>query len=374
LTSAKGHHNAAPFEGLDPSAVLDALDAVGFRGDGRVLQLNSYENRVYQVHLEDGSAVVTKFYRPARWSDAQILEEHAFALELAAGDVPVVAPLTLSLSSLTPPAGAALMGQPPTLACFRDEGEAPSASPLDRARRLVVTPRQAGRNPNLEDPGVLRWLGRYIARLHTVGSKQPFKHRRTLNPQTLGHQAKDRIAQLHSLDDEAGRDVWLLVSAQALSLVGEAFVAWENATAGSRGAPPQIRLHGDFHPGNVLWREATDDAPAGPHIVDLDDACMGPAIQDLWMLVSGDRINLRREMGIVLEGYRMFRDFDDREWSLIEPLRTLRMIHHSAWIAERWSDPAFPAAFPWFGTPGYWQQQALQLREQIELMSQHVGD
>jgi Ser/Thr protein kinase RdoA (MazF antagonist) len=207
-----------------------------------------------------------------------------------------------------------------------------------------------------------------------VGSKQRFKHRRTLNPQTLGHQAKDRIAQLQSLDDEAGRDAWLLVSAQALSLVDEAFDAWESATAGSGGAAPQIRLHGDFHPGNVLWREATDEAPAGPHIVDLDDACMGPAVQDLWMLVSGDRINLRREMHIILDGYRMFRDFDEREWSLIEPLRTLRMIHHSAWIAERWSDPAFPAAFPWFGTPGYWQQQALQLREQIELMSQGVGD
>jgi Ser/Thr protein kinase RdoA (MazF antagonist) len=341
---------------------LDALDTLGIRGDGRVLQLNSYENRVYQVHLEEPNApveavVVAKFYRPGRWSDAQILEEHAFALALAAQDIPVVAPL-----ELRPTGQARTSGQPGTLghgAELTSNGHAHRSN--GHAHRIAVTPRKAGRSPNLEKPDTLRWLGRYLARLHTVGEREPFVHRRTLDTATFGHAAQQQIAALSHLDDEAGRDAWLRVCAQALSSVDEAF---------DRLTPVKhLRLHGDLHVGNVLWREeGADGTPAGPHLVDLDDACMGPAVQDLWMLLSGDARALQAELGTLLDGYRLFRDFDERELALIEPLRTLRMIHHSAWIAQRWSDPAFPAAFPWFGTPGYWGQQATQLREQIAIM------
>ncbi len=347
-----------PYATLDPAAVLGALDAIGLRGDGRILQLNSYENRVFQVHLEDGRVVVAKFYRPGRWSDAQILEEHGFALALAAVDVPVVAPLTLTIADAHDHATrtshadgsvvqgtTTLVGAPPTLAHVQVQGA---------EHRVSITPRCAGRGPNLEDTSVLRWLGRYLGRLHAEGAREKFRHRRTLDVQTFGRAPRDRIAA-HDVTDEAARDAWLGVCDRALDAVAQAF---ERA-----GDVQSLRLHGDFHPGNVLWRDE------GPHIVDLDDACQGPAVQDLWMMLPGNVDASTVELEALLEGYTMFRDFDRRELGLIEPLRTLRMIHHSAWIADRWGDPAFPAAFPWFGTPGYWGQQATQLREQIEGMA-----
>ncbi len=331
---------------LTPARVLDALDALGLRPDGRLLQLNSYENRVHQVFLEDGRAVVTKFYRPGRWRDAQILEEHAFALELAAAEVPVVAPLVLQTAAGD---DLQLLGDPPTLACWQAAGE---------LHRFSVSPRCAGREPELERPDTLRRLGGFIGRLHAVGRRRPFEHRHQMDPPRDG---ADALARVQGLDVLTANEAapWIDAAQRALAAISEAF---------DRVGPLRtLRLHGDCHLGNVLWRETGTDS--GAHVVDLDDACMGPAVQDLWMLVSGDAHTMAAQFDRLLDGYAEWCDFDPRERALVEPLRTLRMLRHSAWLAERWLDPAFPAAFPFFGTPAYWSQQTTQLREQLELMA-----
>jgi len=309
-----------PYARLTPDLVLDAVSAAGLRPDGRLLGLNSYENRVYQVWLEDNSAVVAKFYRPERWSDAQIEEEHAFARELAEREVPVVAP---------------------------------SHSLRHADFRVAVYPRRGGRTPDLDNPKALEWIGRFIARIHAVGASRKFVSRPVLNAITFGHEQRAYLLKSDFIPADL-LDAWKAVTEQALSLVDEAF------------KPPykSIRLHGDCHPGNILW---TDD---GPHFVDLDDARMGPAIQDLWMLLSGDRAAMTRQIADVMRGYRDFMALDRRELSLVEPLRTLRLVNYSAWIARRWDDPAFPAAFPWFNTQRYWQDRILELREQIALMTE----
>jgi Ser/Thr protein kinase RdoA (MazF antagonist) len=300
--------------------VLDAVAAADLRPDGRLLGLNSYENRVYQVWLEDNSAVVAKFYRPGRWSDAQIDEEHAFARELAEREVPVVAP---------------------------------SHSLHHGGFRVAVYPRRGGRPPELDNPKTLEWIGRFIARIHAVGATKKFKHRETLNQKTFGHEQRAWLLE-HNFVPPDLLDAWQAVTEQALSLVDEAF----------KFSFKSIRLHGDCHPGNILW---TDD---GPHFVDLDDARMGPAIQDLWMLLSGDRAAMTGQFRDVLAGYEQFMSFDKRELNLLEALRTLRLVNYSAWVARRWDDPAFPAAFPWFNTQRYWQDRILELREQIALMTE----
>ena len=358
---------STPYAHLGPDTVLDALNAAGLPADGRLLQLNSYENRVWQAPLEDGRVVVVKFYRPGRWTDAQILEEHAFTAELAAADLPVLAPLPLQadghdkrlrVSHAPAPAPDEFEAQAPaapeaTLGHFNDDISGATAW------RFAVCERRVGRAAELEEPEVLARMGRLLARLHGVGSRSRFVHRRTLDSQTFGHAARARLMDGGFVRPET-EGAWISASAQALALVDQAFARHEGLR--------HIRLHGDCHSGNVLWR--AEGEHAGPNFVDFDDCCMGPAIQDLWMLLPGERSAVEAALYHLLDGYRDFREFDDRELLLIEPLRTLRMIHHSAWLAERWSDPAFPQAFPWFASPAYWSQQTTELREQIERMQQ----
>jgi Ser/Thr protein kinase RdoA (MazF antagonist) len=326
---------------LTPEQVLASLAAAGFAGDGRFLQLNSYENRVFQVFLDSGEAVVAKFYRPGRWSDAAIVEEHAFALELAREEVPVVAPLEIT-GEASPLARA---GSPPTLAITDDAAGV--------RQRFGVWPRRAGREPELEDEAVLRRLGTFIARLHRVGARRPFRERATLDAPADARRAIDTV-EAAGAAIEAPPD-WHRVAREAAAGVAAAFAAAR--------AAPSIRLHGDCHRGNVLWRDGT------PNLVDLDDAFAGPAVQDLWMLAGGGTDTSPRAWALLLDGYRDAAGFDDAQLALVEPLRTLRMLRHSAWLAARWHDPAFPAAFPFFGTPAYWREQATQLREQCEAMA-----
>jgi len=334
-----------PYAGLSPDTVLDALDAVGLRGDGRLIQLNSYENRVFQVFLEDERVVVAKFYRPGRWSDAQILEEHAFGAELAGHEIPVAAAWPLAIDDDSRHADTVSLAGP-TLARF----ETPVGS-----HRFAVTQRLAGRAPELEDAGTLEWIGRFIGRMHAVGATATFQHRLTMDVKTFGTDNRDWLLAQDLIPPDA-LPAWRDITQTALAAVQAAF---------DQGAlPRQLRLHGDCHLGNVLW------AADGPHFVDLDDAVTGPAVQDLWMLLSGDRAAMTRQLAAVLDGYEAFMDFDWRELRLVEPLRTLRMIHHSAWIARRWNDPAFPVAFPWFESPSYWAEQTTRLRQQVEAMTE----
>ena len=339
------HPQDAPYAGLTPEVVLDALDAVGLRGDGRLIQLNSYENRVFQVFLEDARVVVAKFYRPARWSDAQILEEHAFAAELEEHEVPLAAPWPLSVDARSLHAER-LTSLGTTLASFATDAG---------AYRFAVTERKAGRAPEVENPEVLEWIGRFIGRIHAVGAAGRFAHRLTLSPASLGHEPRGWLLA-HDIVPPDARPAWRGMVDAALERVDAAFA--------QAGALRTLRLHGDCHLGNILW------TAAGPHFVDLDDALTGPAVQDLWMLLSGGLDDMARQLGAVLAGYRRFRDFDPAELHLIEALRTLRLLHYSAWLARRWDDPAFPAAFPWFDTPRYWQDRILELREQIALMDE----
>ena len=340
-----GASASTPYAGLTPNLVLDALDGVGLRGDGRLIQLNSYENRVFQIFLEDGQVVVAKFYRPGRWTDAQILEEHAFATELAAAEIPVAAPWKLEASADSLHRDdVGLLG--PTLARF----DTPTG-----AHRFAVCTRMAGRAPDLEDLPTLEWIGRFVGRLHAVGAAGRFAHRETLDVATFGDANRVRLLEADIIPPDALTG-WRDVTARALDQVREAFER--------QGRLRTLRTHGDCHIGNILW------TAAGPHFVDLDDTVTAPPTQDLWMLLSGDGGAMTRQLAAVLDGYETFMDFDWRELALIEPLRTLRIIHHSAWIARRWEDPAFPIAFPWFESPAYWAEQTTRLREQLVAMAE----
>jgi Ser/Thr protein kinase RdoA (MazF antagonist) len=325
--AAKQHAYAA----LTPDVVLDALSDLGLAVDGRMTALSSYENRVYQVMLDDNSSLVAKFYRPERWSDAQILEEHSFAAELMADEVPLVGPLNLQGKTLHHAHGFA----------------------------FSVSPRRGGRMPELDDAEVLEWIGRFIARIHNVGAQHAFATRPTLNVATFAVESRDwLLAQnIIPLDQQSA---WREVCDQAIALAENAF---------SAHPAHHIRLHGDCHPGNILWTP-TDLPNGGPHFVDLDDARMGPAVQDLWMLLSGERAQRTLQLSMLLDGYEQMRELDRSELALIEPLRTLRLIHYSAWLARRQDDPAFVQHFSWFGSSDYWAGQTHMLVEQCEAMQE----
>ena len=318
----------APYAGLSPDVVLDSVDAAGFRTDGSLLALNSYENRVYQVGIEDSLPLVAKFYRPGRWTDAAILEEHAFGLELAEQEIPVVPPLA-DKSGRT---------------LHRHAGY-----------RYTLFRRQGGRAPDLERPDQLEWLGRFLGRIHAVGATKPFHHRHHIGIDTYGRIPRDWLLENPFIPAEL-KPRYKEVTDLLLAGIARCY---ERA-----GKLTEIRLHGDCHPGNVLWTDG------GPHFVDLDDCGMGPAVQDLWMLLSGERQDMQVQIEAVLEGYGQFMDFDARELWLVEPLRTLRMMHYAAWIARRWHDPAFPRAFPWFDAPRYWEEHLQALREQVPLLDE----
>lgn len=322
---------SAPFATLTPDRILDALATVGILGDGRLLALNSYENRVYLVYCDEAPAqapsVVVKFYRPERWTDAQIEEEHAFVGELEDREIPAVAPIAIAGRTL------------------QRDGEL----------RFAVFPRRGGRTPEIDDPATLTWIGRFIGRIHAVGAQRPFATRPTLDIATFGEASRDFLLE-HDFIPADLREAYVAVTGLALTGIRHCY--------DRAGHVATQRLHGDCHASNILW------TPDGPHFVDFDDARMGPAIQDLWMLLSGDRAAMTQQLGAVLTGYEDFAELDPRELHLVEALRTLRLLHYAAWIARRWGDPAFPAAFPWFNTQRYWQDRILELREQVAAMDE----
>jgi len=322
--------NADPslaFAQLQPDDILHSLEHIGFQCDGRFLALNSYENRVYRIGIEDHEPVVAKFYRPGRWSDAAILEEHSFTAELASQEIPVVAPLTIDGKTLH------------------------QCGPF----RFSVSPCRGGRAPELDDADLLHQLGRLVARMHLQGATEPFQHRPSIDLESYGVESADFLLDDDFIPPEL-RDNYEGIVEHLLNNVSSCY---ERA-----GGVRDIRLHADFHPGNVLVNR--DQL----HIVDLDDARTGPAVQDLWMFLSGDRNEQQGQLMNLLEGYEEFRQFDAAELNLIEALRSLRMLHYAAWLARRWQDPAFKIAFPWFNTGRYWDEHILMLREQTALMQE----
>jgi Ser/Thr protein kinase RdoA (MazF antagonist) len=309
-----------PYAGLTPDTILDAIESVGVPCTGSILALNSYENRVYQIGTDDGF-VVAKFYRPERWSDDAILEEHAFSLELAASEIPVVAPLVLDDATLHSHDG----------------------------YRFSVFERRGGRWPELATSDDRQWMGRFLGRIHAIGAVAPFAARPSLSVERLGR------APVGELLESDWIPAHLIASYEAIT---EDLLDVIERRFGEAGALGELRIHGDCHPGNVLW---TDQ---GPHFVDLDDCMNGPAVQDLWLFLSGSRDEMTIQLGDLLDGYEQFMPFDARALHLIESLRTLRMLHYAAWLARRWTDPAFPLAFPWFAENKYWEEHVLTLREQ----------
>ncbi len=319
------HSAPAPFDALHPDAVFAAAESIGIEPSGRLFALNSYENRVYQLGDEEGALWVLKFYRPARWSDAAIEEEHEFTSELAAADLPVAAPVKRDGDSLFAHAGL----------------------------RFAAFPWLTGRAPELDRLDTLVLLGRTLARMHAIGSRRRFSSRPSLTVERLGDDARAKVIDSGFVPD-ALTTQYARVSEQVIGRIRQSFDGF--------GIMPSVRIHGDCHVGNILWRDT------GPLFVDLDDCMSGPRIQDLWMFLSGDASLQQSSWTALMEGYEVFGDFDSAELTLVEALRSLRILHHAAWIAHRWRDPAFPRAFPWFGEPRFWERHIADLFEQLAAM------
>jgi Ser/Thr protein kinase RdoA (MazF antagonist) len=305
--------------------VAEAAESIGLQPSGRLFALNSYENRVYQLGDEDGELWVLKFYRPSRWSDAQIDEEHQLTFEFAAAELPVAAPI-------------------------RREGESLF---VHRGLRFAAFPYLAGRAPELDDRATLTLLGRTLARMHAIGARAQFEHRPALTLDRLGVRARELVLKSGYVPESLVAQ-YARVSEQVIGRAGQSFEAF--------GLLRGIRIHGDCHAGNILWREQ------GPLFVDLDDCMSGPRIQDLWMFLAGDAASQQSTWAALMEGYEMFGEFDYSELTLVESLRSLRILHHAAWIAHRWDDPAFPRAFPWFADARFWERHISDLLEQLAAM------
>jgi Ser/Thr protein kinase RdoA (MazF antagonist) len=314
-----------PYDQLTPDCVIAAVESIGFECDGRLLALNSYENRVYQVGIETGTPLVAKFYRPKRWTNDAIQEEHDFAKELVAGEVPVVPPIERDGCTL-----------------FEHNGF-----------RFALFERRGGRWPELATEHDREWMGRFLGRIHLVGARRRFEHRPALTLDRLGTAPREWLLEAGWIPDHL-LAAYESVSTELLDAIEERM----------QHGGSQIRLHGDCHPGNVLWTDA------GPHFVDLDDCMTGPAVQDLWMLLSGSASEMSVQLEHLLRGYAQFADFDYAQLGLIEALRSLRIMHYAGWLAQRYDDPAFPRAFPWVAEPRYWEQHVLNLREQLAAMQE----
>jgi len=316
-----------PYDALTPEVILSAVERFGVRCTGALLALSSYENRVYRVDTEDAGPLAAKFYRPGRWSDEAILEEHGYALLAAEHEIPAVAPLVHEGRTLHVHGGF----------------------------RYAVFPWQPGRSREPAGPEEFRVLGRYLGRLHLLGRAEPFRHRPRLDVDTFGRAPLARLRAARFLPPD---------HAAPFCALGEALLPLLEARFRAAAGAPVIRVHGDFHLGNILWSDT------GPYLVDFDDCLSAPAVQDFWMVLSGAHEERERQLAQLVAGYREFADFDAAELGLIEALRTLRLLHYNAWIAARWDDPAFPRSFPWFASPHYWQEQVAALREQQQLLTE----
>ena len=332
LNSMNIEQEVADYSKLDPDTIINAVESKDYLSDARVLALNSYENRVYQVGIEDEQPIIAKFYRPGRWSDQQIIEEHDFSRELSLLEIPAIPPIYLKEP---------LANNPESLFYYA-------------GYRFSLYQRRGGRAPELTDPEHLYWLGKFLGRIHAVGKTKMFQYRPTLSIESFIVKPYEFILHNQFIPK------LFLESYQAI--VADIL---KHVESNYQQFPPElIRLHGDCHPGNILWTDK------GPHFVDFDDSRNGPAMQDLWMLLSGERHEQQKQLLEILEGYEEFCEFDSRELNLIESLRSMRIIHYAGWLAKRWEDPAFPKAFPWFNTESFWGEHILQLKEQLAILQE----